>query len=306
MLERAAPPKPRAPEPEEVTRVRPLMGGDVLEGRFKILEPLQRTGMSTLFTADDLQTGEKAAVKILAPELCREASFLERFDRETRLMARISHPHLVPLLAVGWRGALPYLVMPLLEGQTLEARLTVHGRLSTEETLAVARQVGHALVALHAEGLVHRDLKPANIFRSPEGKLTLLDLGIAHDGAAPLLTRPGKRVGTPMYMAPEQVTGSTVDARTDVYALGVVLYEALTGEVPFNGADTHEVFRAHQVAEIPDASAIAGHVPRAVGRALQRAMAKDAADRFQTMGDFVARIEMLLEDPETIKNGRLP
>lgn len=286
---------------QDVTRIHPMLPGDVLESRWQIDGELARGPMSTLYTAHDRHSGDRVAVKALSAELCRAADFVDRFNRESTLMSRLSHPHLIPLLGVGFKGVVPFIVMPLLEGRSLSHRLRQEGPLNDAEALAFVRQIGHALAFLHKNELVHRDLKPSNIFVNSDGTMTLLDLGVAYDSKGPILTKPGYVLGTPEYMAPEQVAGHKVDARTDVYAFGVLLFELLTGELPFNEDNTRELMRAHKRKPPPDARSVSDRVAGPISAVINRALAKSPRDRFQTMDELVARLEMLLEDPTTAR-----
>ncbi|MBL8954466.1 MAG: serine/threonine protein kinase [Myxococcaceae bacterium] len=281
----------------EVTQVSALAVGELLEERWRLTGVLRRGPLSTVYVADDLQTKAPAVVKSLSAALTRDTDAVQRFNRECQLLRELEHPHLVPLLGSGWRGVTPWVAMPRLEGHTLTDELDA-GRLPHDRVLGVVRQLGAALQFLHDRGLVHRDVKPGNVFVGAGGHVTLLDLGLAHDALGPLLTRPGQKLGTVAYMAPEQIDGAPVDGRTDVYALGVVTFELLCGELPFDGRE-HEVLRAHQVAAPPSLTALEPRVPAGLSAAVQRAMAKAPADRFATVDDFVARVQLFLELPAT-------
>lgn len=266
---------------------------DVLEGRWRIEKKLGSGSMGTVFAAWDLQGQQKVAVKILSPELCRKPPFIARFEREARLMAELKHPNLIALLGIGRRGALPYIVMPYLDGLTLTELLAQRmGKLAPPEAHNVLRQVCAGLGQLHRQKLVHRDVKPQNIFLAPNGHVTLLDLGVARDQTDPGLTRPGVRIGTPYYMAPEQILGdANVDHRADIYALGAVVFELLTGSPPFVGQSHHEVLRAHREDAPPDASQLSPLVSRSAAEIITQALAKNPRDRFQSAGDFLEALE---------------
>ncbi|MBK7862127.1 MAG: serine/threonine protein kinase [Archangiaceae bacterium] len=281
----------------EVTRIQALGIGALLAQRWRITGILRAGPLSTVYLADDTAQQQPAVVKTLTPELCRDPEAVIRFDRECRALEQLTHPHLVPLSGAGWRGVTPWIAMPRLSGTTL-AQLMDARRLSQQQVLFIARQLGAALTFVHEQGLVHRDVKPGNVFVSEAGHVTLLDLGLAHDVTAPLLTRPGQKLGTVAYMAPEQIDGPGVDARTDVYALGVVLFELLTGALPFDGAD-HEILRAHQVAAPPDAHQRDASVPAGLALALKKALAKAPDDRFQTVEALISRVQLFLEAPAT-------
>ncbi len=275
----------------------PLVPGEVLEERWRIVSILRKGPLSTVFVADDLETKREAVVKALAASLAREADAVIRFDRECQVLAHLEHPHLVRLIGAGWRGVTPWIVMPRLHGHTLMHEIE-QGRVPHARVLKVLEQLGAALQFLHDNGLVHRDVKPGNVFVGEDDHVTLLDMGLVHDANGPLLTRPGQKLGTVAYMAPEQIDGGPVDARTDVYALGVVVFELLSGRLPFDGHE-HQILRSHQVVPPPLLSDVEHDVPQGLASAVQRAMAKDAAARFATVDDFVARVRLFLETPAT-------
>ena len=283
----------------EVTQVSPLVPGELLEERWRIVSVLRRGALSTVFVADDLETGKEAVVKALSSDLCRDAEAVIRFDRECQLLEQLQHPHLVPLIGAGWRGVTPWIAMPRLPGRTLARELDL-GRLTQARVLEIVRQLGAALQFVHDRGLVHRDVKPGNVFVSDGGHVTLLDLGLAHDARGPLLTRPGQKLGTVFYMAPEQIEGGAIDPRTDVYALGVLVYELLSGQLPFVGKD-HEVLRAHQVAEPPPLTDLEPATPAGLSAAVVKAMAKRPDDRFSSVAAFVDRLLLFLEAPATTR-----
>jgi serine/threonine protein kinase len=257
--------------------------GTVLDGRWRIEARIGQGAMGSVFRGTDLIKHRPVAIKILAPEHCRKPKVLARFEREATLMTTLRHPNLVRFYGVGRRGALPYIVMQFLEGLSLSEVLTAKGgRLSTAEMLAVLKQVAAGLSFVHHHGLVHRDIKPQNVMVSTDRRVTLLDFGVVRDKSSPALTNPGALVGTPYYMAPEQISATTdVDKRADVYALGAMAFELLVGKPPFSAASSHEVLRAHKHTPPPDASSMIANISPALGTALQRAMAKNPDDRPQ-------------------------
>ncbi len=267
--------------------------GDVLDDRWRLIERIGQGAMGSVFSGTDLTRNARVAVKILSAEHSKKSKVLARFEREARLMTTLRHPNIIQLLSFGWRGAIPFLVMSFLEGRTLADRLRdTGGKLSPVETLEVVRQVCAGLSFIHHHGLVHRDIKPQNIFLSPEGHATILDLGVARDKSNPGLTKPGAMVGTPYYMAPEQILGtSEVDKRADVYALGAVIFELLTGTPPFVADNNFEVLYAHKTLPPPDASLLSGFVPKPVARAITRAMAKAPDGRQQSVHELLAELE---------------
>ncbi|MFP2912578.1 serine/threonine-protein kinase, partial [Pyxidicoccus sp. 3LFB2] len=223
-------------EPGKRTRAperRPLQPGDVLEGKWRLEELLGAGGMGQVYRARDLALERSVAIKLLHEALCEDAESVARFEREARAMARLEHAHITPIHAVGQEAGRPFIVMKHLEGMSLARYLrSVPGPLPVSEVLALARQLCAGLGFIHGRGCVHRDIKPGNIFVSPGGHATLLDFGILWEHRGAEATGSGVRLGTPSYMAPEQARGEAVDGRADLYSLGLVLLEALTGLPP--------------------------------------------------------------------------
>lgn len=249
--------------------------------------------MGTVYGGFDLHGRRRVAIKILSPDHCRKAKSVARFEREASLLATLRHPNIVQILATGRRGALPYIVMELLEGRTLLDELTaIGGKLPPTEVLPIVRQVCSGLSFFHHNGLVHRDIKPQNLFLGPDGHLTILDLGVVRDKSAPSLTKPGAMVGTPYYMAPELITGTQeIDHRADLYALGALVFELFCGRPPFLGANNFEVLRMHRTEPVPNASELSPFVPKQVSAILSKALAKAPEDRHQSAQEFLADLE---------------
>ena len=267
--------------------------GEVLDRRWRLELRIGHGAVSTVFLGKDLQQGRKVAVKILSGELCRTPHQLARFEREASILAGLAHPNLVAVHAVGRVGASPFIVMKYLPGTTLaEYRRARGDRLPAMEMLRILRQLCAGLGHLHQHGLVHRDVKPGNVIVGPDGHVTILDLGIARDVAGPALTQPGVIVGTPHYMAPEMIVDkAVVDARADLYSLGAVAFELVTGVPPYEGDDDLEVVRAHVTRPVPDAAAVAPEVHPALAKQLCRALAKQPAGRFATAAQMLKAFE---------------
>lgn len=276
------------------------MVGTELGGRYRVEESLGRGGMGRVFAATDQQLGRRVAVKLLREELT-DAVAQERFMREARSAAALSHPHACRLYEVGEHDGLTFLVMELLEGELLSDRI-LRALLPAVEAVAIMLPLMSAVTALHELGLIHRDLKPSNVFLTPQG-VKLLDFGLARhthmDAAftAPALTMAGSVAGTLRYMAPEQVTGDPVDERTDVFALGVMLFEMLTGHIPFNAETNVDWLKA-----------VLNDDPQPLGRpellALEpvvlRALQRRSADRFASVREMATVLEAAMT-PEASK-----
>ncbi|NMO14778.1 protein kinase [Pyxidicoccus fallax] len=210
-----------------------MHSGDTLEGKWRLEEPLGAGGMGQVYRARDLALERSVAIKLLHEALCEDPESVARFEREARAMARLEHPHITPIHAVGQEGGRPFIVMKHLEGMSLARYLrSLPGPLPVPELLSLARQLCAGLGFIHERGCVHRDIKPGNIFLSPSGHATLLDFGILFEHRGAEATQSGVRLGTPSYMAPEQARGEPVDGRADLYSLGLVLLEAATGLPP--------------------------------------------------------------------------
>ncbi len=290
---------PRA-RPVVATRVMPLQEGDVLRGGWEVEAPLGMGAMGRVYRARHTESGALAAVKILNPDSCRDPDLVARFEREALLLASLRHPNIVDLFDVGRRGALPYLVMALVEGVPLSTFVTDRGgTLRGGELLDVAKQVCAGLAFIHGHKLVHRDIKPTNILVDDHGHCTILDLGVARDLREPLFTAPGMTIGTPHYMAPEQIGGPTVDHRADIYGLGALLFEVITGQLPFDSGDEHEIMRQHLLAPPPSATDVDPSVPRVVSEILQRAMAKNREERFPSALSLYTELERALAGEQT-------
>lgn len=276
---------------DDATRM--LIGAE-LGGRYRVEAALGAGGMGTVYEATDRQLDRRVAIKVIREGLNDEAAH-DRFLREARAAASISHPNACCLFEVGEHEGRPFLVMELLQGEPLSQRLT-RGNLTAEETLEIILPLMGAIGALHGVGLVHRDLKPSNVFLTPEG-VKLLDFGLARHTkpeaavTGPALTVPGAVTGTLRYMAPEQVTGDPVDQRTDVFALGVMLYEMLTGRIPFDATTNVDWLNAVLKDDpAPLGAAELKPLEPIVARALQRR----PVDRYTSVQEMASALELAL------------
>ena len=266
-------------------------------GAYRILEPLGRGGMASVYKAYEAALDRYVALKVLPGEFLHDETFAERFRREAKVVARLEHPNIIPIHAFGIEGGIPWMAMRLISGGPLSSLLRA-GRLPHERIITILRGVADALDYAHGKGVVHRDVKPQNILLDEAERVYLADFGIAKmvEGSG-ALTQTGMITGTPQYMAPEQATGQPVDQRVDIYALGVVAYEMLTGRVPF-AADTPVAVLMKHVTEpmpIPPAST----VPEPLVRALLKGMAKKPEERWASAGAFVRALEQGLAEVPT-------
>src|SRR5690242_10040536 len=260
-------------------------------GRYAIERELGRGGMATVYLAEDLKHGRQVAIKVLAPELAA-ALGRERFLREIATAARLSHPHILPLHDSGEASGFLYFVMPYVEGESLRDRLVREKQLPIEDAITIVRQVASALSYAHSRDVVHRDVKPDNVLLS-EGGAIVADFGIAGAvlAAGGRLTQTGVILGTPAYMSPEQGAGErALDGRSDVYSLGCVLYEMLTGEPPFTGPTAQAIIAKRFTDPVPSARRLRETVAPALDRAITKSLARAPADRFATPHDFAKAV----------------
>jgi serine/threonine-protein kinase len=243
--------------------------------RYRVVRVLGEGAMAKVMLAQDGELDRAVAVKVLDEQLAQDASFRARFSREARVAASLSHPNIVTVFDVGEADGRPFIVMEYIEGRTLDARLREEGPLAADEVVRVGRQVAEGLEAAHANGLVHRDLKPSNLIEREDGTVKIADFGVARSVDATALTEEGLIVGTAAYLAPEQAEGGTVSQQTDLFALGVVLYELLTGRQPWK-VDSLAALAARREAPTPDAPP---GTPEGLRLAIERSLEPEPADR---------------------------
>ncbi len=266
-----------------------------LAGRYALERELGRGGMGIVYLAQDARLERPVAIKLLPPALASQPELRAHLLREARTAAKLSHPNIVPVHAVDEVGEFAFFVMAYVEGETLGARLRAGGPLPPFEAGRILREVGWALAYAHARGVVHRDVKPDNVLlERAQGRALVTDFGIAQRVAGPSAGAAGEIVGTPEFMSPEQACGEPVDGRSDLYSLGVVAYQALSGALPFRGATSAEVL-AHQVNQSPQPLAhVAPQVPRGLAAAVERCLAKRPDHRFPTGEAFVEAVDVAL------------
>ncbi len=243
-------------------------------------------GMGVVYKAHDTLLDRTVALKILPPGLCTNADFVRRFANEAKLQARIDSPHVVTLHALTEKPLGLVLVMEHLEGETLEQRLRRRGPLSVEQAIDVFAQASVAVEHIHRMGIIHQDLKPANIFITLDGRLKLLDFGVAKLMDDQAMAQRGTLMGTLLYMSPEQIKGREVDYRCDIYTLGITMFEAVTGRLPFERKTNYALMHAHVQENPPPPRKYQTEIPRELEKLILKAIAKEPDRRFQTMGDF--------------------
>jgi len=271
------------------------MIGTVLSGRYKLEAKLGSGGMSTVYLARDTTLDRQVAVKVMHREMSEQADQLERFRQEARAVAKLSHPNVVAVIDAGEDGGHPYIVFEYVEGETLKQRINRVGALDPQEALAYAIEIARGLTVAHARNMVHRDIKPQNVLIDAEGRAKLTDFGISRQLEQDGMTATGRVLGTTDYVAPEQAMGHPVDQRSDIYSLGVVLYEMLVGQVPFHADSQVGVAMKHVNEELPDVQQRRPELSAAAAMVVERATAKDPDRRYQQVGELIDDLSTALE-----------
>ncbi len=283
----------------------PDLSGAVLDERYQVIEPIARGAMGAVYRGERLKLGRAVAIKILHDALPSELSARERFEREAKLMARLEHPHCVSVIDFGLHQDKPFLVMELVRGTSLLELLAKSGPLEPQRVADLMRQVLSGLAHAHELGIIHRDIKPANIMLTEKTGLgeqvRILDFGLARPAIESTKLTTGMVVGTPNYMAPEQIKGGALDARTDLYACGVMMFELLTGTKPFRADDPIAVVRKHLHDPVPKLSDARPDVDFGeLEPIVTRALSKSPADRYASAEEMSAAIEQAMPRPITM------
>src|SRR5216117_2616872 len=273
------------PDVTEIDLVR-----EQLQDEYDILEELGRGGMAIVFKAREKQLERDVAIKVLPFSLAFDKEFVERFQREARTSAKLEHPSIIPIYRVGKSGRVIYFVMKFLRGKPLASVLAARGSLPPAEIRQVLVQVARALAYAHKGGIVHRDIKPDNIMFDEHGQAVVTDFGIAKAATGGKLTGTGMSIGTPHYMSPEQARAQALDGRSDIYSLGVVAYQCLTGSVPFDGEDSFSIGYKHIMEEVP-LPPLETYDQRTLFEIIRKMMAKGPDDRFQSADELVNALE---------------
>src|SRR5918994_2117593 len=266
--------------------------GTLLNGRYRLHAPVGSGGMSTVYRAFDSTLERRVAIKLMHRDIAGDSDQLERFRREARAVAQLSHPHIVGVIDAGEDEGRPYIVFEYVEGETLKERIRRMGRLPMDEAIAYAIEIARALGAAHARQIVHRDIKPQNVLVDEEGSAKVTDFGIARSMDDSGLSAEGGVLGTTDYVSPEQALGHDFNGQSDIYSLGVVLYEMLTGDVPFHGENQVSVAMKHVHEDLPDVQVMRPEVSARLAAVLDRMTDKDLAQRHPD----AASVELDLED----------
>jgi serine/threonine-protein kinase len=261
-------------------------GPRILAGRYELGRLLGAGGMAEVYEGQDRLLARRVAIKILLAQYAHDPAFLERFRREAQSAASLSHPNIVGVFDTGSEGDTWFIVMELVAGNTLRDLIHLHGPVHPARAAEICSEVAGALAVAHARGIVHRDVKPGNVMLTTEGKVKVMDFGIARASAVPSITQTSAVVGTAQYIAPEQAQGLEADARSDLYSLGCCLYEMVTGQVPFNGPTPVAIAYRHIQEDPMPPRALNPSVPGSLERVCLKAMAKRPEDRYQTAAEM--------------------
>lgn len=281
--------KPTAFDPE--TGDQSLQPGDMVGGRYEIVKLLGEGGMGAVYRARDAELDRTVALKVIRPELARNEQVLRRFKQELILARQVTHRNIIRIFDLGHSEGMRFITMEYIEGEDLSSLLARRGRLPAAEAAAIITQVARGLEAAHAEGVVHRDLKPQNIMLDPSGKVSVMDFGIARSVDAAGMTRTGALMGTPTYMSPEQAQGQKVDARSDLYTLGIIFYELLTGSAPFE-ANSAMATLVRRIQEKPKGPMEAEpSVPKRINEVVLKLLAVRPEDRYQSAAEILRDLD---------------
>src|SRR5438876_7727174 len=262
----------------------------LFDGRYRIMRKLGAGGMANVYLAEDQELGRRVAIKILDDRHAADEQFVERFRREAKNAASLSHPNIVSIYDRGEAEGTYYIAMEYLDGRSLKALILSRGPAPVSVAVDYARQILAALRFAHRNGIVHRDIKPHNVLVDAEGHAKVTDFGIARAGASQM-TEEGSIIGTAQYLSPEQARGTQVDQTSDLYSLGIVLYELLTGTVPFTGDTPVEIAMKHLSAVPERPSVKRPEIPHDLDMVVLRALAKDPADRYQSAEEMDSDLE---------------
>jgi len=265
-----------------------IVSGHVIAQQYEILDRISEGGMATVYTARRIADGAIVALKVLREQYATDIEFVERFQREAKAISELVHPHMVRVYDSGRDGTVHYIAMEYVEGANLKEYIRREGRLSPDRAVQIAAQVCEALDFAHSHGIVHRDIKPQNILLTADGQVKVTDFGIARALSSATITQTGTVLGSVQYLSPEQARGTTVGRSADLYALGVVLYEMVTGQLPFDGESPIAIALSHVHKAPPAPSGLVPGLPERVEGIISRALMKSSSDRYRSAGEMRA------------------
>ena len=267
------------------------MSNKLLAGRYELIEKIGDGGMAVVYKAKDKLLNRYIAIKILRPEFTKDASFVENFKRESQAAAGLSHPNIVAVYDVGREGNINYIVMELIDGRTLSDIIAEEAPMDYRKVIDITRQVASALSVAHNNKIIHRDVKPQNIMITKDGTVKLADFGIAKAVNDATLSTGSKIIGSVHYFSPEQARGNYVDERSDIYSLGIVMYEMLTGKVPFDGDNPVTVALKHINEEIKPPSELVSGIPPQLERSVMKCANKFQTNRYTSAGELIEDLD---------------
>ncbi len=291
------------------TPAKELTRGTTFAGRYEIIEELGKGGMGKVYRVEDKKIKEEVALKLIKPEISSDKRTIERFSNELKMARKIRHKNICGMYDLGEEKGIHYITMEYVPGEDLKSFLRRSKQLSMPTAISIAKQTCEGLSEAHGLGVVHRDLKPGNIMIDKEGNARVMDFGIARSLKAKGITGAGVMIGTPEYMSPEQVEGKEVDQRSDIYSLGVILYEMVTGRVPVEGDTPFTIGIEHKCESPKDPKELNTQVPSDISHLILRCMEKDKEKRYQSAGELIsdlALIEKGIPTTERIISKRKP
>ncbi len=278
------------------TPIKELATGTTFAGRYQVIEELGRGGMGRVYKVLDTEIKEKIALKLLKPEIGIDEEMIERFRNELKLARKISQRNVCRMHDLNREEGAHYITMEYVVGEDLKRLIRKVGQISIVKTISIAKQICEGLAEAHSLGIVHRDLKPQNIMVDEGGNAKIMDFGIARSIPGKGITGAGVMIGTPDYMSPEQVEGKDVDQRSDIYSFGVILYEMVTGRVPFEGDTALSVAVKHKVEEPKDPRDFNPQIPESLSRMILKCLEKKTERRYDAVQNITRELDMILEE----------